>query len=65
MANLTTDDIDTLPRRIRIACESSRQTPPVVRLELPIGLSYDGTFTMGDAQTFAVMLLDAICTAFE
>ena len=65
MANLTTDDIDTLPQRIRTACESSRQTPPLVRLELPIGLSYDGTFTTGDAQTFAVMLLDAICTAFE
>ena len=65
MANLTTDDIDTLPRRLRTACESSRRTPPLVRLELPIGLSYDGTFTTGDAQTFAVMLLDAICGAFE
>ena len=63
--NLTTDDIDTLPTRIRTACESSRRTPPLVRLELPFGLGYDGTFTTGDAQTFAVMLLDAICTAFE
>lgn len=62
--NLTTDDIDTLPRRIRTAVESSRRTPPLVRLELPFGLGYDGTFTTGDAQTFAVMLLDAICAAF-
>lgn len=63
--NLTTDDIDTLPQRIRTAKESSRRTPPLVRLELPLGLDYDGTFTTGDAQTFAVMLLDAICTAFQ
>ncbi len=63
--NLTTDDIDTLPQRIRTACESVRRTPALVRLELPFGLGYDGTFTTGDAQTFAVMLLDAICTAFE
>ena len=65
MPTLSTDDIDTLPQRIRTACESSRRTPPIVRLELPFGLGYDGTFTTGDAQTFAVMLLDAICTAFE
>jgi peptidoglycan hydrolase-like protein with peptidoglycan-binding domain len=62
--NLSTDDIDTLPQRIRTAVESSRRTPPLVRLELPFGQEYDGTFTTGDAQTFAVMLLDAICTAF-
>jgi len=65
MPNLSTEDIDTLPQRIRTACESSRRTPPIVRLQLPFGLGYDGTFTIGDAQTFAVMLLDAICTAFE
>lgn len=63
--NLSTEDIETLPQRIRTACESSRATPPMVRLQLPFGLGYDGTFTTGDAQTFAVMLLDAICTAFE
>ena len=62
--NLSTEDIETLPQRIRTACESSRATPPMVRLQLPFGLGYDGTFTTGDAQTFAVMLLDAICTAF-
>ena len=65
MPNLTTDDIDSLPQRIRTAYESARRKPPLVRLELPLGLGYDGTFTTGDAQTFAVMLLDAICTAFE
>lgn len=65
LPNLTTDDVDTLPQRIRTAVESSRRIPPLVRLELPFGLDYDGTFTTGDAQTFAVLLLDAICTAFE
>ena len=65
MPNLTTDDIDTLPQRMRTAFESSRNTPPLIRLEMPFGSSYDGTFTTGDAQTFAVILLDAICTAFD
>lgn len=65
MPNLTTDDIDTLPQRIRTAFESSRRMPPLIRLEMPFGSSYDGTFTTGDAQTFAVILLDAICTAFD
>ena len=65
MPNLTTDDIDTLPQRMRTAYESSRNTPPLIRLEMPFGSSYDGTFTTGDAQTFAVILLDAICTAFD
>ena len=64
MPNLTTDDIDTLPQRIRTAFESSRRTPPLIRLEMPFGSSYDGSFTTGDAQTFAVILLDAICAAF-
>ncbi len=63
--NLSTDDIGTLPQRIRTAFESSRRTPPLVRLEMPFGGSYDGTFTIDDAQTFAVILLDAICTAFQ
>ena len=63
--NLSIDDIDTLPQRIRTACESSRSDVPVIRLEMPFGTSYDGSFTVGDAQTFAVMLLDAICTAFQ
>ncbi len=62
--NLSTDDIDTLPQRIRTAFESSRRKPPVVRIQLPFGGIYDGTFTTGDAQTFAVMMLDAICSAF-
>ena len=64
-ANLSTDDVETLPQRLRTTVESSREDVPVVRLELPLGLDYDGTFTTGDAQTFAVMLLDAICAAFD
>ena len=65
MPNLSTIDMDTLPQRIRTACESSRRTPPIIRLEMPFGGSYDGTFTIGDAQTLAVTMLDAICSAFE
>ncbi len=68
LANLTADDVDTLPARLRTTCESRRAAGsrvPVIRVELPHGLGYDGTFTMGDAQTFAVMLLDAICSAFD
>ena len=65
MSNLSTDDIDSLPQRLRTVCEGSCERPPVVRLELPLGLDYDGTFTTGDAQTFAVMLLDAVCSAFD
>ncbi len=66
VANLTTDDIETLPQRMRTTCESAAgNKTPVIRHELPHGLGYDGTFTVGDAQTFAVMLLDAICSAFD
>ena len=65
MSNLSTDDIDTLPQRIRTTCESSRRTRPWSASSCPLACSYDGTFTTGDAQTFAVMLLDAICSAFE
>ncbi len=65
MANIVMDDIKTLPQRLRTACESFRKSTPIVRIELPLGLNYDGTFTTGDAQTFAVTVLDAICTAFD
>ena len=63
--NVVIDDFDTLPLRLRAAVESSLSPVPVVRLQLPFGLDYDGSFTTGDAQTFAVMVLDAICTAYE
>ena len=65
MANLMMDDVETLPRRIRSAIKSSRTKVPTIRIELPHALDYDGTFTTGDAQTYAVMLLDAICTALD
>lgn len=65
MQNLMMDDVDTLPMRIRAALGLSDEQPPVLRIELPYGLGYDGTFTTGDAQTFAVMLLDSICAAFD
>ena len=63
--NVVIEDFDTLPLRLRTAVESSLASVPVVRLQLPFGLDYDGSFTTGDAQTFAVMLLDAICTAYD
>ncbi len=62
VGNVMLDDTDTLPLRLRTALQSSSEHPPVVRIELPVGT---GTFTMGDAQTFAVLLLDAICAAFD
>ena len=64
--NVIMDDIDTLPMRLRTAIESSDEAVPVVRVQLPLdAATYNGTFTISDAQTFAVMLLDAICAAFE
>lgn len=64
--NVLMDDVDTLPMRIRTAYESSKEKVPVIRIQLPLtGQNYNGTFTIADAQTFAVMLLDAICQAFD
>ena len=62
MGNLPLDEVDTLSLRLRTAIQSSPSSPRAVRIELPVGSS---TFTMGDAQTFAVLLLDAICAAFD
>lgn len=58
------DDPDALPQRIATAISSCSEKPARVRLELPGEASnYEGSFTADDAQTFAVQLLDAICTA--
>ena len=65
MANVVVDSFDTFAQRIRTAYESSTDKYPTVRLELPCSSTYDGTFTTSDAQTFAVLLLDAFCTAFD
>ncbi|MBQ9007220.1 MAG: peptidoglycan-binding protein [Atopobiaceae bacterium] len=65
VANVLIEDFATLPLRMHAAVESVHGSVPVVRLELPFGLDYDGSFTTGDAQTFAVIVLDAICTAFD
>lgn len=64
--NVTMDDVDALPMRIRVALDVTHKhnEPQVLRIELPLNLGYDGSFTAGDSQTFAVMLLDAICAAF-
>jgi hypothetical protein len=64
--NIVVDDPSVLALRIRTACEVSKEQVPVVRLELSLsGPNYNGTFTVSDAQTYAVMLLDAICAAFN
>ena len=62
VGNIMLDDIDTLPRRMRSAIQSSETSPRTVRVELPVG---SAAFTVSDAQTFAVLLLDAICAAFD
>ena len=62
VGNLELDDMDTLPLRLRTAIQSSGTTPRAIRIELPVG---EGAFTMSDAQTFAVLLLDALCAAFD
>lgn len=64
--NITVDDTSALPMRIRTAYAGSKEDVPVIRVEFtPEGPRYDGTFTVSDAQTYAVMLLDAICAAFD
>ncbi|MGI6230427.1 MAG: peptidoglycan-binding domain-containing protein [Tractidigestivibacter sp.] len=65
VSNVVMDDVDSLPLRLRAAVEGSREERPLVRIELPVGPNFDGTFTIADAQTYAVLLLDAICSAFE
>ena len=62
VGNVMLDDFETLPPRLRTAIQSSHATPPTARIELPVGSS---AFTVGDAQTFAVILLDAICAALD
>ncbi len=56
---------DTLPLRLRAAIHSARRKVPQVRIELPVEDSGDGSFTVSDSQQYAVMLLDAICSAFS
>lgn len=64
--NVVVDDPSTLAMRIRTAWAGSQEDVPVIRIEFSQGgPDYDGTFTVGDAQTYAVMLLDAICAAFD
>ena len=63
VANVSMGEGEDLALRLRTALESSRHKPPVVRIELPNGAAYDGTFTTNDAQMLAVTLLDALCGA--
>ena len=63
VSNVSMGEGDDLALRLRTALESSRTKPPVVRIELPNGPAYDGSFTTNDAQMLAVSLLDALCSA--
>jgi peptidoglycan hydrolase-like protein with peptidoglycan-binding domain len=65
VGSIMLDDIDTLPRRLRTAIQVSKKAPRLARIELPVGVDPNGVFTTSDAQTFAVLLLDAICSAFD
>lgn len=63
--NVSASDPDTLPLRLRAAIQSARRKVPLVRIELPVEGDGSGSFTTSDSQSFAVMLLDAICSAFS
>ena len=65
VGSVALDDVDTLPLRLRTALQVSRKRPPAARIELPVGSDPNGSFTIGDAQTYAVLLLDAFCVAFD
>ena len=65
VSNVMVDDPETLPQRIRTARISSQEKMATIRLQLPCGESYHETFTTSDAQMFAVILLDTLCSAFD
>ena len=66
LPNVVVDDPATLPLHIRTAVMGVLDPVPTIRIELSQGgPNYNGTFTVSDAQTYAVMLLDAICAAFD
>lgn len=62
VGNVILNDPDTLAARLRTALQSSDTTPRVVRVEMP---AERGAFTVSDAQTYAVLLLDALCSALD
>lgn len=63
--NVQIDDFETLSQRIKTALEISLPTPGVIQLEFHFPKNNDACkFTTNDAQTFAVVLLDALCGAF-
>ncbi len=64
IGSVTMDENETLPMRLRTAFQSAEGSPQIVRISLPERSSVDGSFTLADAQTLAVLVLDAICGAF-
>ncbi len=63
--NVTVDEYDHLPMRIRTAFESASDVNPHIRLEVPYEASDDKAFTVSDAQALAVVVLDSLCNALE
>lgn len=64
IGSVSMDENETLPIRLRTAFQSAEGSPRIVRVSLPEKASANGSFTLADAQTFAVLVLDAICGAF-
>lgn len=63
IGNVLLDDSETLARRLETTIRASQQHPARARIELPVSQNKNICFTTGDAQTLAVMVLDAICSA--
>jgi peptidoglycan-binding domain 1 protein len=64
IGSVSMEENETLPARLRTAIESADATGSPIKIVLPEGTNVDGSFTTADAQTLAVLVLDAICGAF-
>ena len=64
IGSVSMEENETLPARLRTAIESADATKSPIKIVLPEGTNVDGSFTTADAQTLAVLVLDAICGAF-
>jgi peptidoglycan hydrolase-like protein with peptidoglycan-binding domain len=57
------EDDEDLPQRLTVAAQAAATTPITLAIDLPFGALPQGSFTTNTAQTAAVRLLDALCTA--
>lgn len=63
--NVVAANSEETSQRLRTAFEASKQKTPQIRIELTLPKEKKQRFTIQDAQGTAVMLLDAICAAFN